>query len=174
MVDKELSWRGSNPTYGVTALPRRQQEIITLVDAGLDYNLPLVPLFKKEREIDLIIVLDASAAEPGKELRKAEGYFNQRGIKFPKINYDGIDKKIASVFKDEKDPKVPVIIYMPQIKNPTFAFDPASCQSTFCNTFNFVYQPEQAKLLIESAKRNMLSSKDVIFNEIKSIIDKKK
>ncbi len=36
------------------------EKLVTFVDAGIDFNLPIIPLLKKERELDVIIVGDAS------------------------------------------------------------------------------------------------------------------
>ncbi len=36
------------------------QETTTLVDAGINFNLPLLPLLKKMRNLDVVIVVDAS------------------------------------------------------------------------------------------------------------------
>lgn len=55
---------------------------IQLMDAGMSNNLPIYPLLRPGRDVDVIIAFDASA-DIKKEnwLRVADGYARQRGIK---------------------------------------------------------------------------------------------
>jgi cytosolic phospholipase A2 len=168
-----------NYTYGLNVSPRRQQETFTLVDAGIDFNLPLPPLLAKERAIDLIIILDASAEEgsvSGKQLKKAEEYLKRYGIKFPTIPYQGIESRICSVFRDPADSSIPTVIYMPQIKNPGYSrtFDPASCLPTFCSSFNFTYKPAEVELLVGLARYNIESCRYIIAHTLREIVEAKR
>lgn len=51
----------------------------TLLDAGIDFNLPLPPLLKPERQIDVIIIADISGSLPAQtELAKALKYAREQ------------------------------------------------------------------------------------------------
>lgn len=163
-----------NFTYGMHNLPRGQEKRLTLVDGGINFNLPIPPLLRKDRKIDIIIVFDASqATNIGTELEKTEKYFAEKNIRFPKIDYSKLSTKICNVFFDESNPEVPAIIYMPLIANPEYRFniDPKDCIKNFCSTYNFEYTPEQFKLLSGLAEFNMTSSKDDIVRAINDVID---
>ena len=152
---------------------------LTLIDAGLDFNLPFPPLLRPERKVDIIIVCDASASahKGAPAVRKAEKWARDKGLKFPKIDYDIIGKNIISVFKDETDKDVPTIIYMSIVKNRKFnaEFDPVKeIQNGFCNTFNFKYTPEQFELLSGLMEHNIIESQEIIKREIRNKIESKK
>jgi len=57
-------------------------ESIELLDAGMSCNLPIYPLLRQGRDVDIIIAFDASA-DIRKEnwLRVADGYALQRGVR---------------------------------------------------------------------------------------------
>ncbi len=55
---------------------------LALMDSGMSNNLPIYPLLRAGRDIDLIVVFDASAdIKTENWLSVAEGYTRQRGIK---------------------------------------------------------------------------------------------
>ena len=152
-------------------------EFLTLVDAGVDFNLPVPPLLKRERKLDLIIICDLSSnADTANELKYAEKYALKNGYKFPKVNYNGIGQSIISVFKDA-DPEVPVVIYMPMIKNDNYSklFDPKSLakHGGYCSTFNLKYTPPQFDELFGLISYNLNDSIDNIKEAIKFVIDRK-
>ena len=90
-----------NWTYGMRGLPRAQQELISLIDGAISYNLPLEALLR--RKANIIIILDnSSSAVVGAELQKAEKDLRSRGFAFPAIDYKNLESKIVSVFKDPK------------------------------------------------------------------------
>lgn len=170
-----------NFTYGLYPLPRASQETLTVIDLGILFNLPLQPLLeKRERSVDIIIIVDNTAYAPdtdytiGTELKNAEFYFKNKGIKLPEINYTDIASKTCSVFKDPQDSTVPTIIYMPMIKNNKYAdFDPQTCvKDGPCSTFNFGYQPAISQLLINTIAANVVDCKEVIINEMKEKLKK--
>jgi hypothetical protein len=57
-----------NQAEGIT-----QPEHFTFNDAGIDFNLPLIPLLKRLRDLDVILVGDASAGDIDKEYRMPDG-----------------------------------------------------------------------------------------------------
>jgi hypothetical protein len=186
----------SNFTYGIPHSVIRDQETLNMADAGLAFNLPYPPISgqRPERKADVIIFLDGSATLIGApELRLTEAYAREHMLKFPLINYEGIDSRAISVFKDERDPTVPVVIYMPFVKdyelwqhyrknapvNDRYVkilddFDPLLCiADEFCSTFNFSYSKEQSEKIITQAEFNMEQSKRIIFDAIKWAIEHK-
>lgn len=57
-------------------------ETIQLMDAGMSNNLPIYPLLREGRNVDVIIAFDASAdVKTDNWLSVADGYARQRGIK---------------------------------------------------------------------------------------------
>lgn len=160
-----------NFMYGLKDSPMSNVQELTLVDAGVDFNLPFPPLLRDERNIDIIIACDYSLpVKNGKSLRQAEEYANRNNLKFPKINYENIEENVISVFKDESDLSVPVVIYLPLIKNDKFdsSFNPS--ESDFCGTLNFEYENNEFDLLSGLTEFNLLSAKDRILDVIREVI----
>ena len=59
-----------------------QDDYIQLMDAGMSNNLPIYPLLRPGRDVDVIITFDASAdVKTDNWLSVADGYARQRGIK---------------------------------------------------------------------------------------------
>lgn len=55
---------------------------LQLMDAGMSNNLPIYPLLRPGRDVDIVIAFDASAdVKTDNWLRVADGYARQRGIK---------------------------------------------------------------------------------------------
>jgi len=104
----------NNPTYGLSGFPLEHQKRITLVDAGLDCNLPMPPLLR--RNVNLYIICDATADNLGgktKELNKVINFVKSHDIPFPTINLENIEKKPFNIFYDEENQTAPVVIYIP-------------------------------------------------------------
>ncbi|KAG8528517.1 uncharacterized protein KY384_007435 [Bacidia gigantensis] len=58
------------------------QEYLQLMDAGMDNNLPIYPLLRQGRDVDIIVCFDASAdIKQENWLSVADGYATQRSIK---------------------------------------------------------------------------------------------
>lgn len=78
-----------NFTYGMEGqLPRTtptsiyKNEYLQLMDAGMSNNLPIYPLLRPGRNVDVLIAFDASAdVRTDNWLSVADGYARQRGIK---------------------------------------------------------------------------------------------
>jgi phospholipase A2 len=165
----------ANVPNWMMGLPGPYQHInhLTLVDAGLDINLPVPPLLRAARNVSIIIMLDASATVHGApELRKAEAYARRHNLKFPHIDYTKINE-LCSVHQDE-DPTIPTVIYMPLVANENYQNGWEPLRQKFTSTFNFVYTPQEIELLTGLTKTNMLASKDMIIDAIKSSIEKKR
>ncbi len=90
----------------------RSKELLTFVDAGIDFNLPITPLLKKERALDVIIIGDASA---GIEQRETV-----HGKKFPKEFAKFLQHIDPAGLTYEPHPEytsAPFIVYMPKKKD---------------------------------------------------------
>lgn len=60
----------------------KSQEFIQLMDAGMSNNLPIYPLLRPGRDVDIVVTFDASAdIKTDNWLSVVEGYALQRGIK---------------------------------------------------------------------------------------------
>ncbi|KAI0516883.1 acyl transferase/acyl hydrolase/lysophospholipase, partial [Xylaria bambusicola] len=72
----------SNKLRFTTPTNVHQKEYIQLMDAGMSNNLPIYPLLRPGRDIDIIVAFDASAdTKTDNWLSVADGYARQRGIK---------------------------------------------------------------------------------------------
>ena len=166
---------------------------LKFVDAGLsDLNLPYPPIsgICPERTADIIILLDASGGQVGKQLTRTAAYAFKHKLPFPKINLENIDKKTISIFKDEHNPLAPIVIYMPRISDKEqwdankeksefakynlseFDLDSETKQG-FCKTEHFQYTPEHSALVMNQTEFNMRVNKDILIEAINSWIDRK-
>lgn len=146
----------------------QQERYLSLIDAGIDCNLPLPPLLRSQRSVDLIMVYDASTKVKGApELKKAQAYAHRNGLKFPPIDYYKIEEQLVSVFKDTNDPDCPIVVYVPRIYNPEYStsFDPDECE--YCGTFNFAYGAQEIKEL-SGLSRFVVNQHEKLF---RSLID---
>lgn len=173
----------NNFTFGMQSSPIKDATTIKLVDGGLEFNLPYPPISgeRPERKADIIIFLDASGGQLDKQIRKVEQYARTNNLKFPQIDYSTIAQRTVSTFKDENDPAVPLVIYMPRINDlallesiktkSEFAsfvplltnFNVDECiKKDYCATTNFSYDEKQMQQLSGLTEFNMLANKDKI------------
>jgi hypothetical protein len=166
-----------NYTYGMPESPIKDQAIIKLSDAGLDFNLPYPPISgrRPDRKADIIIFLDMSEdmKEPTALIKSAE-YAQRYGLPFPKVSDKDLTTRALSVLYDPAQPDVPMVLYMPRVQDPElyqqYAQDPEYAdilsrlkgfdlekESTkgFCQVGNLNYTPEQARLLMDAADFTM-------------------
>ena len=165
-----------NPFYGLEQRNYRDLKYIKFVDAGVAFNLPIVPLMHKQRAVDIIIVLDSSQNVHKKagDLQKAEAYMKEKGYPFPRIDYTDITKKAVNLFID-KDPAVPVVIYIVPVKNSRLPElgDPEKEFYTVYQTTNFSYKRKDAERLIDLVRSNIVDNKELIMDAIKQKINQK-
>lgn len=197
---KRIFWAEvNNYMKGIPNIPNayarlERRDTLKLVDAGLTFNLPYPPVSgeRAERKADVLIMLDASADTIPAELKKTEAYARKHNLKFPVIDYTDLDKKTFSVFKDENDPSVPVVIYMPRISDAQLwqenksksefsqysdieGFDLETCTNEMgqaCNTLNFEYTEQQAQQVMNQTEFNMVVNKDKIVEVLNWVIDR--
>lgn len=83
-----------------------EQEHIQLMDAGMSNNLPIYPLLRPGRDVDILIAFDASAdIKTDNWLSVADGYARQRGIKgWPLgIGWPKADESVQEATKELAD-----------------------------------------------------------------------
>jgi hypothetical protein len=184
-----------NFTAGMPSSPLRDQSKMIFIDAGFAFGLPypVVSGERPERAPEILIFVEASEnvaklkedAEQGTSgLRAAAKYAKDKGLKFPTI--DTITSNAITIYRDENDPTVPLVIWMPLVKDqekwrifgtdPRFAniieFEVSSCvQKGFCPSVNFTYKPEQAQQLISLGQFNMHACKQDIIDAIRWKMD---
>jgi phospholipase A2 len=182
-----------NYMFGAHDYDVTKNKNLKLVDAGIEFNLPYPPVSgeRPERMSDIFIFFDFSRTKIPHALKKAESYARRKGLKFPVIDYDGIEKKTISIFKDENDTSVPVVIYMPRISDiqlweskklephykkyksiDGFNFDQCA-QNGPCNTINFCYTLHQSRQVMDQMEFNVDVNKQQIIDAIRWVIDKK-
>ncbi|KAK9975411.1 hypothetical protein ABG768_023454 [Culter alburnus] len=82
-------------------------------DAGLLVNSPYFSVLRKERDIDLIISLDFSEADPFKTVKKAAELCKELNIPFPEVNIPSEDVKKPKDFYVFKGQNTPTVIHIP-------------------------------------------------------------
>jgi len=140
-----------NPTTG-SLLPMANQRYVYYRDGGIIANLPIPPMLRPERGVNLLIVLDASATvkeKPYGELVKALPSIASQIPATPTYPY---------LFEAGADH--PQIVYIPVLKNDAYNpnFDPESS----CGTFNFVYDEQTVNNLQGLAYFSTKQAKDMI------------
>jgi hypothetical protein len=174
-----------NPLKGMDSVPDwlQEKELLTLVDAGIEYNIPARPLLWPARKLKVLIIGEsststASAEELKKFFADAQATY---GYNYKRID-DGSNKTIR-LYKDLDNPKAPRIIYITFLKDESLMaaarenkelehliqishldkFDPIQClESSFCGTFNFEYTLEQLLQLMAMAEFNIRANEKVI------------
>lgn len=168
-----------------TQLPQSNAERLTLIDAGIAFAVPLPPLLRAERPVDIIIVLDMSYNPIiGTGLKKVEAYAREHGLPFPAVDYSkvsdvcSVHPAYARGFGGHGPAYVqghgsrgggqvrfgPAIIYMPFVKNKNYqnGWDPRAAD--FTATFNFKYTKEQYNLVSGLAEYNVQESIPLIID----------
>lgn len=171
-----------NFMYKYKGSPLAHAQKLNLIDAGIDTdeaanigaNIPLVPLLRQGRNVNVIIVMDASSNTQGApELAKAVRYAQELGYTLPAINYEQASNSIISVWRDP-NPSVPTIVYMPLIKNNDYSssFDPREhTQSGHLETLNDDYTKEQVDRLSGLMAFNVQQSRDLLVQTLHAVVD---
>ncbi|KAK3741406.1 hypothetical protein QZH41_018042 [Actinostola sp. cb2023] len=176
---------------------------IMLCDGGIAFNSPYPTLLRQQRHVDMVLSFDYSArkkdvpppSELFQELLKAEQWAKDNRYPFPPINYKEQYKEHGVreyyVFKDDKDPKCPIVIHFPLVNNlfktykapgvprktpeeikagemPIFE-DPDNSYSTF----HFHYKPKAYDRLVELTSFNVKVCKDVICDVMAECVARK-
>ncbi|MFC1841923.1 hypothetical protein ACFLYA_02515 [Candidatus Dependentiae bacterium] len=195
--DMRIAWgRVPNFVYKMRGVPHKNYKELKLVDAGLDFNNPAFSTYRKPPygdAPDIIFIFDAGSSIKFRELKLLVDHAKYNGLKFPKIEECRLDKNIISVFKDDNDIEVPVVVYLPRINGINFVpksqckagydyyagllkrFDvERAVSSGFAMTFNFDYTPKQAETLIAMTEFNIIAAADKIKEVMKERIETKR
>lgn len=195
--DMRLAWaRVPNFVYKIDGVDHNQHKEFQLVDAGLDMNNPVFTCYRRPpygSAPDIIFVFDSGSDLSFNELQVLVDYAEYNGLKFPKIENFDVSKKIISVFKDDEDPEVPVIVYMPRVNGLNLVeraeynvidkyylkfledFDiEKAVSSGFATTSNFKYEKKQAETLMAMTEFNIVYVQEEIKNILKERIELKR
>ena len=151
---------------------------LKIVDGGISFNLPYPPVSGHgARKADILIFCDASSNIERKgptNVYMIEKYAREHGLKFPKIDAKRIGQQVVSVFKDESDPEVPLVIYLPRIVADGISYPNTVPEgfSTAFKTSKFAYTKKEFDALSAVTETNILASKDWIIKEISAHIQR--
>lgn len=172
----------ANYTYQLPGSIYADKPVIRLVDAGIHINLPYTPVMgeRPERVADIVIFVDASGDDIGKDLKATADFARSKGFKFPPIDYTAAIKRVPTMFKDDRDHQAPIVIYVPRIldqqlvnekrSQPGFkdiipaveSLNVEQCiKSGPCSTFNFKNTEAQARAMTGLGMINMMAIKDL-------------
>ncbi|KNC98364.1 uncharacterized protein SPPG_06072 [Spizellomyces punctatus DAOM BR117] len=158
-----------------------EEKTIALMDSGMDNNIPFPPLLRPERNVDVIIALDASmdiGVDPW--LIRAEAYARERGFPFPTIpkseeshaghRQDHLRETtctVLSTISQAKSPADLTLIYLPLIRNNEYdpQLDPS--KADWCATYNFTFTPKQTDVLSGLACANVEKNQEKIREAIR-------
>lgn len=163
-----------NPMYQVDHTPYKKKKDLIFVDAGYEYNLPIMPLVQNERKADVIFILDASAnaLEIPVEMQKAENHLRSIGIALPKFEYELFGKQQIVIMHDTQNPQAPLLIYVAAVQNDTYSttFDPKTAIPETYPTTRFLYEREDVEQFAGLLKHNIAENKERIYAAIKEHI----
>lgn len=172
----------SNYTYQMSGATYADKAVLRQVDAGIHINLPYTPVMgeRPERLADIVIFVDASGDDIGRDLKATADFARSKGFKFPQIDYTAVTQRVPTMFKDDRDPQAPIVIYVPRIVDrqlinakrnqpgfkeiiPTIEnLNVEDCiKSGPCSTFNFKNTEAQARAMTGLGMINMMAIKDL-------------
>lgn len=104
--------------------PLRNENKLTLVDAGMAINVPVPPLLRRGVKIYFICDAGTDANSPiGTEMRKIEEWAREHGYKFPAMNFESLTSQPFSIWAHPTDKEMPIVIHIPnKIYHPTAKF----------------------------------------------------
>lgn len=169
----------NNPGYKLEGTLAENIKQLIVVDAGLDYNVPLKPLFEKERNCDIIVLVDTSGnLDKDTSFTDALNHVRHRGFAAPTTIREAplaparttsasgkamdttvpaptttdltqAKNRVVSVLDDGPDSKAPIIIYFPLIKNSKIDQQFDPRAVNAYRTFNLSYSKEDAQRLAD-------------------------
>ncbi len=134
--------------------PTEHKKDMTIIDGGFAFNLPIPPLLKPQRQIDIIIICDASsdsAVDFGPELLLVEEYARTHGSKFPPIDHPYFQNDTMTIFKTD-DPTIPTVVYFPN-KQPF-------------STLKLQYSPDEFEALCSYMENAVSENRGTIYDVI--------
>ncbi len=170
------------------------RDLLTFIDAGIAYNIPLRPLFRPDRQLDIIFVGDGSSnVESADELKKAFADL-ERVYKITYAKDEEKSDKTVQVYRSSSN-NAPIIIYINFLKDddlitraqedPKLAaqieklnlseFNVQEClDEGYCSTFNFNYSLNQFEQLSLVGQLNVMMHNDLFLELIEERIEQDK
>ncbi|KAJ3195279.1 hypothetical protein HK101_000616 [Irineochytrium annulatum] len=145
-----------NPMYGLEGNdPILSRENIPVMDAGMDNSIPFAPLLREEREVDVVLVFDASSRIGSHPfIRRGEEFAIRRGLDLTVPH--GATRSVIVKKDSVGDPDVykgpRAVVYMPLVKGKLESgeeMDPHS--EKFAVTHNFFWKREEVEKVAELA-----------------------
>ncbi|KAJ1567138.1 hypothetical protein HK405_007010 [Cladochytrium tenue] len=161
------------------------EEFISVMDSGMENSIPFAPLLRKERDVDVLIVLDSSSMIGDHPfLRRGQAYAERRGLPYrlplgtrePCVVFHGLRTPTSPDFATSTDDNAAVAgtaaampdaegrcrtppaftAYAPLARNPRF--DPSLDPATarFCRSVNLVWTPGQVDAVAGLARHQAL------------------
>lgn len=151
----------------------RHKKDLRLVDAAMAFNIPVPIVLHAKRKADIIIIFDMSGdieiTRATDTLGLTEKYAQHHGLLFPKISYDTVSKQALSIFSEENNADVPMVLYMPRIVDRTHITYPSFIPkefSTILPTLQFQYDAQEFNNLSGVTEANIVGSKQQISDAI--------
>ncbi len=143
-----------NMTRGLEGFPLCNNRYQVVLDAGLAFNLPFPPAVRRKSNIILCCDMSENVqnGEAVNELKKVEAYMKRKGIPFPEINYENIEKQEVNIFYDEQNLESPIILYFPH--HVEFA------------TMKFEYNKEEFEKVCNTMQQQVIDSREMILYAI--------
>uniref|UniRef100_U3F748 Cytosolic phospholipase A2 gamma-like protein n=1 Tax=Micrurus fulvius TaxID=8637 RepID=U3F748_MICFL len=145
-------------------------DIISLIDAGLTINTAYPSVLRPERQVKLILSFDFSAGDPFLTIKKAAEYCEAHAIPFPKVDENALqDLDTPSdcyIFRGED---TPTIIHCPLFNKINCPGKIAEYREQF-STFKLSYSAEEIEKLLIAAKKNVANVQQKVMEEIKYLV----
>ncbi len=169
-----------NYTRGMNTSPDKNTRFHAYIDAGIDYDAPMLPTLNPDRNIDVIILVESgSNVNWSGSLQILENVARANNRPFPRIDYERARSNPFSVFDDGPDSAAPIVFYVPLVKNPSYSeeFDPWPLiypyQNNFLHMMNFFYTREQYNLLAGLFETAATQMHHDLIQKLLAAIDKK-
>jgi hypothetical protein len=168
-----LPTRVNNFLYQYTSSVLENFSKFTIADAGFATNLPVLPLLKKERAVDIILICDASSDsnwEDSPEIMRARDLAFAHGLKFPSLaNYTVINQNL--IIYEDPDPSVPTVVYfVNSIYESTLKFD--YTEDEFDQLYSFMYNAVKNNIsVLQSVILKKVQQKSELARELDKLID---
>ncbi|KAI9104708.1 acyl transferase/acyl hydrolase/lysophospholipase [Phlyctochytrium arcticum] len=168
--------------------PTPESPADALMDAGMDNNVPFIPLLRPGRDCDVVIVVDASMErgirpwiERGQINVKESAWGSQ--VRYPDLPppdtpestraetspctiLTSYNNKASSSANAQRDL---TIVYLPLTSTPTFA-----PTAPYCRTTNFTYTPEETRTVMTSVQGTTHDSIGDIKHAIRRVVGEKR
>lgn len=124
-----------NFSYGQDPSCLVDEEEMALVDAGIECNIPIIPLLK--RNVELIIICDATNGDKSVSVEPLRVAAKKEGYALPQLDIEQGCKQ-PRLFYDANNPLLPVVVYIPlRVEMNTFKF--SYSEEEFDTVFNDMF-----------------------------------